>query len=158
MGESLDFTAVYKVNTPPTTPYGVHLAKVTVDETGKVKITKYIAIDDVGVVINPLLAEGQAIGGILQGISQAILEGVVFNDNGVQINSNFTEYPLPTAVEVPEIEWHYITFGKSPHPTGSKGIGEAGAVAATPAIINAIEQCIGKYIYKMPVKFEDLVK
>jgi carbon-monoxide dehydrogenase large subunit len=158
MGESLDFTAVYKVNTPPTTPYGVHLAKVTVDETGKVKITKYIAIDDVGVVINPLLAEGQAIGGILQGISQAILEGVVFNDNGVLINSNFTDYPLPTAVEVPEIEWHYITFGKSPHPTGSKGIGEAGAVAATPAIINAIEQCIGKYIYKMPVKFEDLVK
>ena len=158
MGESLDFTAVYRVNTPPTTPYGIHLAKVSVDETGKVKVLKYVAIDDIGVVINPLLAEGQAIGGIVQGMSQAILEGAVFNENGVLVNSNLTDYPIPTAVEAPVIEWHYYTFGKSPHPTGSKGIGEAGAVVSTPAVINAIEQCAKKTIYRMPVRFEELVK
>ncbi|WP_221289435.1 xanthine dehydrogenase family protein molybdopterin-binding subunit [Stygiolobus caldivivus] len=158
MGESLDFTAVYRVNTPPTTPYGVHLAKVNIDETGKVRVTQYVAIDDVGVVVNPLLAEGQAVGGIVQGVSQAILEGTVFNESGTLVNSNLTDYALPTAVEAPTVEWHYFTFGKSPHPTGSKGIGEAGAVASTPAAINAIEQCIKKTIYKMPVKPEDLVK
>ncbi len=158
MGESLDFTAVYNVTSPPTTPYGVHLALVDVDETGIVRLKKYIAIDDVGRVINPLLAEGQAIGGIVQGMAQALLEGAVFNDEGNLITSNFQEYLLPTAVEAPEIEWHYVTFGLSPHPTGSKGIGEAGAIASTPAVMNAVENCVKKRLTKMPVRADELVK
>ncbi|MDT7875323.1 MAG: xanthine dehydrogenase family protein molybdopterin-binding subunit [Sulfolobaceae archaeon] len=158
MGESLDFTAVYNVTSPPTTPYGVHLALVDVDETGIVRLKKYIAIDDVGRVINPLLAEGQAIGGIVQGMAQALLEGAVFNDEGNLITSNFQEYLLPTAVETPEIEWHYVTFGLSPHPTGSKGIGEAGAIASTPAVMNAVENCVKKRLTKMPVRADELVK
>jgi carbon-monoxide dehydrogenase large subunit len=158
MGESLDFTAVYNVTSPPTTPYGVHLALVDVDETGIVRLKKYVAIDDVGRVINPLLAEGQAIGGIVQGMAQALLEGAVFNDEGNLITSNFQEYLLPTAVEAPEIEWHYVTFGLSPHPTGSKGIGEAGAIASTPAVMNAVENCVKKRLTKMPVRADELVK
>ncbi len=158
MGESLDFTAVYNVTSPPTTPYGVHLALVDVDETGIVRLKKYIAIDDVGRVINPLLAEGQAIGGIVQGMAQALLEGAVFNDEGNLITSNFQEYLLPTAVEAPEIEWHYVAFGLSPHPTGSKGIGEAGAIASTPAVMNAVENCVKKRLTKMPVRADELVK
>ncbi|AAY80366.1 xanthine dehydrogenase family protein molybdopterin-binding subunit [Sulfolobus acidocaldarius] len=156
-GESLDVTSVYKVDLPPTTPYGVHLALVDVDETGKVVVKKYVAIDDVGVVINPLLAEGQVIGGALQGLSQGLLEGTVFNDQGQLLTSNFQDYAIPTAVESPDVEWHNVIYGKSSHPTGSKGIGEAGAIAATPAVINAVEQCVKKRILKMPVRFEDLV-
>ncbi|MFP3260080.1 MAG: xanthine dehydrogenase family protein molybdopterin-binding subunit [Sulfolobus sp.] len=158
MGESLDFTAVYNVTSPPTTKYGVNLSLVDVDETGIVRLKKYIAIDDVGRVINPLLAEGQAIGGIVQGMAQALLEGAVFNDEGNLITSNFQEYLLPTAVEAPEIEWHYVTFGLSPHPTGSKGIGEAGAIASTPAVMNAVENCVKKRLTKMPVRADELVK
>ncbi|BFI76130.1 glyceraldehyde dehydrogenase subunit alpha [Sulfurisphaera ohwakuensis] len=158
MGESLDITAIYNVKQPPTTPYGVHLALVKVDETGKVFVKKYVAVDDVGTVINPLLAEGQAIGGIVQGMAQALLEGAFFDENGQLLTTNFQDYPMPTAVEIPEkIDWQYEILGKSPHPTGSKGIGEAGAVAATPTIINAVEQCIKKRITKMPVRFEELV-
>ncbi|BAB67448.1 glyceraldehyde dehydrogenase subunit alpha [Sulfurisphaera tokodaii] len=158
MGESLDTTAIYNVKQPPTTPYGVHLALVKVDGTGKVFVKKYVAVDDVGTVINPLLAEGQAIGGIVQGMAQALLEGAFFDENGQLLTTNFQDYPIPTAVEIPEkIDWYYEILGKSPHPTGSKGIGEAGAIAATPTIINAVEQCIKKRITKMPVKFEELV-
>ncbi|MBB5253903.1 glyceraldehyde dehydrogenase subunit alpha [Sulfurisphaera ohwakuensis] len=158
MGESLDITAIYNVKQPPTTPYGVHLALVKVDETGKVFVKKYVAVDDVGTVINPLLAEGQAIGGIVQGMAQALLEGAFFDENGQLLTTNFQDYSIPTAVEIPEkIDWQYEILGKSPHPTGSKGIGEAGAIAATPTIINAVEQCIKKRITKMPVRFEELV-
>jgi len=158
MGESLDFTAIYNVNQPPTTPYGVHMALVKADETGKVYVKKYIAIDDVGKVINPLLAEGQAIGGIVQGMGQALLEGAFFDENGQPLTANFQDYAIPTAVEAPLIEWHYETLSLSPHPTGSKGIGEAGAIASPPTIINAVEQCVKKRIRSMPVKFEELIK
>ncbi|QIW25120.1 xanthine dehydrogenase family protein molybdopterin-binding subunit [Sulfolobus sp. S-194] len=158
IGESLDVTAIYNVRQPPTTPYGVHLALIKVDESGKVFVKKYVAIDDIGNVINPLLAEGQAIGGIVQGMAQALLEEAFFNENGQLLTTNFQDYPIPTAVEIPEkIDWYYEILGKSTHPTGSKGIGEAGAIAATPTIINAVEQCIKKRITKMPVKFEELV-
>ena len=158
MGESLDVTAIYNVTQPPTTPYGIHMALVNVDETGKVYIKKYIAIDDVGKVINPLLAEGQVIGGVLQGISQALFEEMAFDKNGKHLATTFADYTLPTAAEAPTIEWHYETIGISPHPTGSKGIGEAPTIASTPTIVNAIEQCVKKRIRSMPIKFEELVK
>lgn len=158
MGESLDFTSVYNVTQPPTTPYGIHMALVNVDESGKVYVKKYIAIDDIGNVINPLLAEGQAIGGIVQGTAQALLEGAFFDESGQLITTNFQDYPIPTAVEAPPVEWHYEVLGTSPHPTGSKGVGEVGAIVGTPVIVNAVEQCAKKRIKTMPIKFEELVK
>jgi xanthine dehydrogenase, molybdenum binding subunit apoprotein (EC 1.17.1.4) len=159
MGYSLDVTYVYNVAKPGyTVPYGVHMALVKVDkETGSVRVKKYIALDDVGKVVNPLLAEGQIVGGAVQGIGQAIYEGAIYGKEGYLLNSNLTDYGFPTAVEVPRIEWHYIEKGFSSHPTNSKGIGEAGAIASTPAVINAIEKCTGKRIVNIPPKPEEVI-
>lgn len=159
MGYSLDVTYVYNVAKPGyTVPYGVHMALVKVDkETGSVRVKKYVALDDVGKVVNPLLAEGQIVGGAVQGIGQAIYEGAIYGKEGYLLNSNLTDYGFPTAVEVPRIEWHYIEKGFSSHPTNSKGIGEAGAIASTPAVINAIEKCTGKRIVNIPPKPEEVI-
>ncbi|MDT7860936.1 MAG: glyceraldehyde dehydrogenase subunit alpha [Saccharolobus sp.] len=159
LGYSLDVTYVYNVSKPGyTSPYGVHLALVSVDkESGVIRVRKYIAIDDVGRVINPLLAEGQVIGGVVQGLAQALYEGAIFNNEGYLLNSNLTDYGFPTAVEVPKVEWYYIQKGFSSHPTKSKGIGEAGTIASTPAVVNAVEKCIGRRIRSMPVRPEEVL-
>jgi carbon-monoxide dehydrogenase large subunit len=155
-GISLDVTYVYPVS-KPTTPYGVHMALVSVDkELGKIKVKKYVAIDDIGKVINPLTAEGQVHGGVMQGIAQALYEEAVIDPQGNLVNSNLDDYVFPTAVESPKYTWTYIERGLSNHPTGSKGVGEAGAVVSTPVIVNAVENCLGKRIYKIPIKPDEL--
>jgi carbon-monoxide dehydrogenase large subunit len=155
-GISLDVTYVYPVS-KPTTPYGVHMALVSVDkELGKIKVKKYVAIDDIGKVINPLTAEGQVHGGVMQGIAQALYEEAIIDPQGNLVNSNLDDYAFPTAVESPKYTWTYIERGLSNHPTGSKGVGEAGAVVSTPVIVNAVENCLGKRIYKIPIKPDEL--
>jgi len=155
-GISLDVTYVYPVS-KPTTPYGVHMALVSVDkELGKIKVKKYVAIDDIGKVINPLTAEGQVHGGVMQGIAQALYEEAIIDPQGNLVNSNLDDYAFPTAVESPNYTWTYIERGLSNHPTGSKGVGEAGAVVSTPVIVNAVENCLGKRIYKIPIKPDEL--
>ncbi|BDC19568.1 glyceraldehyde dehydrogenase subunit alpha [Acidianus sp. HS-5] len=155
-GISLDVTYVYPTS-KPTSPYGVHMALVNVDkELGKIKVKKYVAIDDIGRVINPLTAEGQIHGGVMQGIAQALYEEAVIDSQGNVVNSNLDDYTVPTAVESPTYLWTYIERGLSNHPTGSKGVGEAGAVVSTPVIANAVENCLGKRIYKIPIKPDDL--
>jgi len=155
-GISLDVTYVYPVS-KPTTPYGVHMALVSVDkELGKIKVKKYVAIDDIGKVINPLTAEGQVHGGVMQGIAQALYEEAVIDTQGNLVNSNLDDYVFPTAVESPKYTWTYIERGLSNHPTGSKGVGEAGVVVSTPVIVNAVENCLGKRIYKIPIKPDEL--
>jgi carbon-monoxide dehydrogenase large subunit len=155
-GISLDVTYVYPVS-KPTTPYGVHMALVSVDkELGKIKVKKYVAIDDIGKVINPLTAEGQVHGGVMQGIAQALYEEAVIDPQGNLVNSNLDDYVFPTAVESPKYTWTYIERGLSNHPTGSKGVGEAGVVVSTPVIVNAVENCLGKRIYKIPIKPDEL--
>jgi len=155
-GISLDVTYVYPVS-KPTTPYGVHMALVSVDkELGKIKVKKYVAIDDIGKVINPLTAEGQVHGGVMQGIAQALYEEAVIDTQGNLVNSNLDDYVFPTAVESPKYTWTYIEKGLSNHPTGSKGVGEAGVVVSTPVIVNAVENCLGKRIYKIPIKPDEL--
>ena len=156
LGISLDVTSVYPVK-KPTSPYGVHMALMEIDrETGLISVKKYIAVDDVGNVINPLLAEGQIHGGALQGISQALYEEAVINDGTLQ-NPTFGDYALPTAVETPRFTWKYLTNGLSPHPTGSKGIGEAGTVVGTPVISNAISSCLKKKFSTMPILLEKVL-
>ncbi|BFI74542.1 carbon monoxide dehydrogenase [Sulfurisphaera ohwakuensis] len=138
-----------------TSPYGLHMVLVEVDkETGFVKILDYKGFDDVGVVINPLLAEEQVHGGVLQGISQALYEETVYSQDGNLITSTFSDYVIPTAMEGIKIEWKSLALAKSDTPLGSKGIGELPTIAATPAVINAIEDAINKNIYVMPVKPE----
>lgn len=120
-------------------PFGTHVAVVEVDtETGRVDLLKYVAVDDCGVQINPLIVEGQVHGGVVQGIAQALFEEAVYDDDGNLTSSNLAEYLVPAASDVPPIiTGHTVT----PSPTnqlGVKGVGEAGTIGAAPTVINAI--------------------
>lgn len=136
-------------------PFGTHVAFVEVDkETGMVKVLKYVAVDDVGKVVNPLIVEGQVHGGVLQGISQALLEQVVYDENGQMLTSTLADYLIPTSDNSPPIE-SYRTETPSPNnPLGVKGVGEAGTIGATPTIVNAVEDALspfGAEIHRMPL-------
>jgi carbon-monoxide dehydrogenase large subunit len=120
-------------------PFGTHMSVVEVDtETGAVKILKYVAVDDCGNQINPLIVEGQVHGGVVQGIAQALFEEAVYDSDGNLKTSTLAEYLVPAASDVPAITTgHTIT----PSPTnqlGVKGIGEAGTIGAAPTVMTAI--------------------
>jgi carbon-monoxide dehydrogenase large subunit len=120
-------------------PHGTHLCAVDVDtETGMTKIRKYVAVDDVGVEVNPMIVEGQIHGGITQGIAQALWEGASYDDDGNLVTASLADYLLPTAVDVPFYDTDRTVTPSTTHPLGTKGVGEAGAIASTPAVINAI--------------------
>jgi carbon-monoxide dehydrogenase large subunit len=121
-------------------PFGTHIAFVEVDkETGYVKILKYFAVDDVGRVLNPLVAEGQVHGGVVQGIGQAMLEEMKYDESGNCLTSTYADYLIPDATMVPEIRWERTETPTDANILGIKGIGETGTIAATPAVVNAVE-------------------
>jgi aerobic carbon-monoxide dehydrogenase large subunit len=133
--------AVRAVFTAPgaTFPFGTHVAVVEVDtETGRAVLRRVVTVDDAGTVINPLLAEGQRHGGIAQGAAQALLEEVVYDDDGNPLTATFADYPFLSATEVPSFELAQMATPTSYNPLGAKGIGEAGTIGATPAVQNAI--------------------
>lgn len=141
-----------------TFPYGTHICVVEVDkETGAVKILKYVAVDDAGRIINPMLAEGQVHGGVTQGIAQALWEEAVYDENGNLLTGGFDSYGIPTAVEVPKYE-SYFEETPSPHnPLGAKGMGETGTIASTAAVVNAVVDALAHLGVKhidMPLKPE----
>jgi carbon-monoxide dehydrogenase large subunit len=138
MEPGLDATVFYDPENF-TFPFGTHVCIVEVDkETGSVSILKYVAVDDCGRQINPMLVEGQVHGGIAQGIAQALFEQSVYSEDGTLMTSNLTEYAVPTAIEIPEFITD-STVTPSPHnPLGVKGVGETGTIAATPAVVNAV--------------------
>ena len=140
-----------------TFPYGSHIAMVEVDETGKVKVLNYIALDDIGLVVNPMLAEGQVHGGVIQGFGEALLEEIVYNKDGNPLTTNFSEYAIPSAVESFNMKWIYSEEGKSNAPLPAKGIGEGATIGAPPAIIRALEKAVGKKFTKIPVRMEELI-
>jgi len=120
-------------------PHGTHLAAMEVDtETGKVRIRKYVAVDDVGVQVNPMIVEGQVHGGVAQGIGQALYEGAFYDEDGNPKNANLSEYLIPSAADLPSFITDRTVTPSTTHPLGTKGVGEAGAIASTPAIINGI--------------------
>jgi carbon-monoxide dehydrogenase large subunit len=121
-----------------TFPFGTHAATVEVDpETGEVDLRRYVAVDDVGTQINPKIVEGQIHGGVVQGIGQALTEEAVYDDNGTLLTGSLQDYAMPTADTTVDIEWD-STVTPCPHnPLGVKGVGEAGAIAAPPAVVNA---------------------
>ena len=120
-------------------PFGTHVCIVEVNkDTGQVKILKYVAVDDCGKQINPMIVEGQIHGGIAQGVAQALWEESVYDSDGNLITATMADYPVPTALEAPRIE-SSCTVTPSPHnPIGVKGIGEAGTIGAAPAVVNAV--------------------
>ena len=123
----------------PTFPSGVHACAVEIDpETGAVQILRFVAVDDCGRVVNPMVVEGQQHGGIAQGIAQALYEEVSYDDVGNPLTTNFADYGIPSAAELPSIEAHTIETPSPVNPLGAKGIGQAGAIGSTPAVQNAV--------------------
>jgi aerobic carbon-monoxide dehydrogenase large subunit len=122
-----------------TFPFGTHICAVEVDrDTGQVSITDYVAVDDCGVQINPLLIEGQVQGGIAHSIGQALFEQTVYDENGQLLTGEFMDYPLPRAADIPDYKLGHTVTPSPVNPLGVKGVGEAGTIGATPAIANAV--------------------
>ena len=120
-------------------PHGTHLAAMEVDtETGKVRVRKYVCVDDVGNQINPMIVEGQVHGGVAQGIGQALYEGVEYDEDGNMLTASLADYLIPSAADLPSFETGTTVTPSTTHSLGTKGVGEAGAIASTPAIINGI--------------------
>ncbi|MFC5995448.1 xanthine dehydrogenase family protein molybdopterin-binding subunit [Pseudonocardia hispaniensis] len=123
----------------PSFPFGAHVAVVEVDrETGKVTVERLFAVDDAGPVLNPLLFDGQRHGGIAQGISQALLEEVVYDPEGQPLTATFADYGFPSAAELPSFDLVDMQTPTPINPLGYKGVGEAGTIGATPAVQSAV--------------------
>ena len=123
----------------PTFPFGTHLSVVEVDtETGKVTLLRHIAVDDAGRILNPLLAEGQVHGGIAQGAAQALLEEVVYDEEGNPLTSTLADYSFISAAELPTYETRFTETPTPVNALGSKGIGESSTIGSTPAVHNAV--------------------
>jgi carbon-monoxide dehydrogenase large subunit len=120
-------------------PNGAHACVVEVDtETGAVEILRYVAVDDCGVVINPLVVEGQVHGGVAQGIAEALYEEAGYDEEGNLLHGTMTTYMVPGPPEIPSMELHRTCTPSPTNPLGVKGIGEAGTIASPPAVVNAI--------------------
>jgi carbon-monoxide dehydrogenase large subunit len=134
----LDETAYYDPANC-TWPFGTHVAIVEVDEeTGVVELIRYIAVDDVGNKINPMIVDGQIHGGIVQGVGQALWEGAVYGDDGQLLSGSMLDYALPRASWLPQLELDETVTPSPVNPLGVKGVGEAGAIASTAAVANAV--------------------
>jgi aerobic carbon-monoxide dehydrogenase large subunit len=134
-----------------TFPSGVHIAEVEIDpETGVTRIQKWTAVDDFGTLINPMIVEGQVHGGIAQGVGQAMLEGAVYDANGQLLTASYMDYCMPRADDLPSYDVGMTHTACPSNPLGVKGCGEAGAIAAPPALINAITDALGHEDIAMP--------
>jgi carbon-monoxide dehydrogenase large subunit len=124
-------------------PHGTHLCAMEVDtETGKSTMRKYVCVDDVGTVINPLIVSGQVHGGIVQGIAQALFEEAVYDDAGTLVSDSFVDYLVPSAAETISFDLGHTTSPSSYTELGTKGVGETGTIASTPAVVNAIVDAV----------------
>jgi carbon-monoxide dehydrogenase large subunit len=120
-------------------PAGAHVAIVEVDtETGAVELLRYIAVDDVGTVVNPTIVQGQIMGGLAQGVAQALYEEAIYDEDGNLLTGNMVSYLVPSAAEFPRWELHSTVTPSPTNPMGVKGVGETGAIASPPAVMNAI--------------------
>jgi len=120
-------------------PHGTHLCAVEVDtETGQVTMRNYVACDDIGNIINPLIVSGQVHGGLVQGIAQALWEEAVYDESGTLVSGSFVDYLLPTAADTITFDIDHTTSPATTNSLGTKGVGEAGTIASTPAVVNAI--------------------
>ena len=131
--------AVHFTEAQPTFPFGSHVAVAEVDtETGKVTLVRHVTVDDAGIVVNPVLTEGQRHGGIAQGAAQALLEEMVYDADGNPLTGTLADYAAITATELPSFELLVSETPTPINPLGVKGIGEAGTIGATPAVHNAV--------------------
>ena len=124
-------------------PHGTHLCAMEVDtETGGVSMRKYVACDDIGNIINPLIVAGQVHGGLVQGIAQALWEEAVYDDAGTLVSGSFVDYLLPTAADTISFDIDHTTSPSTTTLLGTKGVGEAGTIASTPAVVNSVVDAV----------------
>jgi len=129
-----------------TWPFGTHIAVVEIDEeTGKVDLVRYVAVDDVGKKINPMIVDGQLHGGIAQGVGQALWEGAVYDDDGQLLSGSMLDYAVPRASWFPNFELGETVTPSPVNPLGVKGVGEAGAIASTAAVANAVMDALSPF-------------
>lgn len=142
----------------PTFPNGCHIAEVELDpDTGVIAVTRYALVDDFGVLVNPMLVEGQIHGGIAQGLGQAVLENIVYDDAGQLITGSFMDYGIPRAdVMPPAVTFETLNTPSPTNPLGVKGCGEAGTIGAMPSVMNAIIDALGGQQVEMPATPEKL--
>ncbi|KPL52816.1 carbon monoxide dehydrogenase [Prosthecomicrobium hirschii] len=134
-----------------TFPAGTYVCEVEIDaDTGKTEVVNFVAADDFGRMINPMIVEGQVHGGLAQGIGQALLEGTVYSDDGQLMTASYMDYCMPRADDLPSFDLHHTTTLCPGNPLGIKGCGEAGAIGSPPAVINAITDAIGHNDMSMP--------
>lgn len=127
-------------------PHGTHLCAMEVDtETGGVLMRKYVCVDDIGNIINPMIVEGQVHGGLAQGIAQALWEEAVYDDSGTLVSGSFVDYLLPTAADTISFEVDHTTTASTTNTLGTKGVGEAGTIASTPAVVNAVVDAVRQF-------------
>jgi carbon-monoxide dehydrogenase large subunit len=127
-------------------PHGTHLCAIDIDtETGDATIRKYVCVDDIGEVINPLIVEGQVHGGLAQGIAQALYEEAIYDADGNLTTGTFVDYLLPSAMDLPHFTTDRTTSPSTTNPLGVKGVGEAGTIASTPAVVNAVVNALRQY-------------
>jgi len=146
-----------------TFPYGAMIAKVEVDiDTGDVKLLSFDAAHDCGTIISRDDVEGQMLGGIVQGIGEALWEEIIYDEEGQLVTGSFTDYSIPTAKEVPErVSLSHLETPSPVNPIGAKGVGESGIVGSPVAIVNAIENALAPWgitVTKLPVKPQDVLK
>jgi carbon-monoxide dehydrogenase large subunit len=147
---SLDARTVYD-QAPMAFPNGCHVCEVEIDpDTGIVRIDRYVSVNDFGVVVNPLLVEGQAHGGIVQGIGQALHERVAYSEDGQLLTGTYMDYGLPRADDVPSFGFESAPSPCTTNPLGAKGCGEAGCAGSLPAVMNAISDALGGRHIDMP--------
>jgi carbon-monoxide dehydrogenase large subunit len=141
----LDETAFYDPKNF-TFPGGCHICEVEIDpETGVVRVVNFVAVDDVGRVVNPMIVEGQVQGGVAQGIGQALLENAVYDDQAQLISGSFMDYTMPRADNIPAMHVSTENTMCTHNPLGSKGCGEVGAIGSPPAVINAVVDALRDY-------------
>jgi len=124
-------------------PYATHACLVEVDPgTGAVEIRRYVVAEDCGIVINPAIVDGQAVGGVAQGIGAALLEEISYGADGQLLSGSFMDYLIPTSGEVPVVEMHHLVTPSTVHELGTKGIGEGGTIGSTAAVANAVADAL----------------
>ncbi|MDA1226749.1 MAG: xanthine dehydrogenase family protein molybdopterin-binding subunit [Chloroflexi bacterium] len=145
-----------------TWPFGTHICIVEVDgQTGEAKVLRYVAVDDYGNVINPMIVDGMVHGGVAQGIGQALMEEAIYSDDGQLVTGSMLDYAIPKAEDLPFFETERTTTPSPANPLGIKGAGEAGTIAASPAVINAVVDALSPFgvtHVDMPAKPEKLWK
>jgi carbon-monoxide dehydrogenase large subunit len=145
----LDVSHVYE-GAPSAFPNGCHVAEVEVDEeTGVVEVVRYVMANDFGTLVNPLLVEGQAHGGVVQGIGQALLERTAYDGDGQLLSGSFMDYAMPQAIHAPGFEFRSHPVPARTNALGAKGCGEAGCAGALPAVMNALVDALGQHV-EMP--------